>query len=111
MSNLLTFKTISLSIIFDLTTDKAVRLKPFNLLFVYQVFTDLLAHESAVIRAKAARDIMDLSVPLDGKDKAVEVKCVPILVKLLKVHSPLNFEVNHFLSFDAFSHEGVESQV
>ncbi len=51
------------------------------------VFTDLLGHESPVIRAKAARDIMDLSVPLDGKDKAVEVKCVPILVNLLKDES------------------------
>ena len=49
-----------------------------------EVFTDLLRHESEVIRAKAARDIMDLSVPLAGKDKAVEVKCVPILVELLK---------------------------
>lgn len=48
-----------------------------------EVFTELLKHKSAVIRSKAARDIMDLSVPLEGKDKAVEVKCVPILVELL----------------------------
>ncbi|XP_064634832.1 radial spoke head 14 homolog [Lineus longissimus] len=49
-----------------------------------QVFTELLSHASCVIRAKAARDIMDLSVPLAGKNKAVEVKCMPLLVKLLK---------------------------
>jgi len=49
-----------------------------------EVYTNLLKHESPSIRGKAARDIMDLSVPLNGKDKAVEVKCVPILVKLLK---------------------------
>lgn len=48
-----------------------------------EVFTDLLSHESALLRAKAARDIMDLSVPLEGKDKAVEVKCVVILTNLL----------------------------
>ena len=49
-----------------------------------QVFTDLLSHDSSVIRGKAARDIMDLSVPLEGKMKAVEVKCVAVLVKLLE---------------------------
>lgn len=52
------------------------------------VYTDLLKHQSPVIRAKAARDVMDLSVPLAGKDKAVEVKCVPLLVDLLKDDNP-----------------------
>lgn len=49
-----------------------------------EVFTELLSHQSPSLRAKAARDIMDLSAPLAGKDKAVEVKCVAILVDLLK---------------------------
>lgn len=49
-----------------------------------EMFTKLLEHKSHIIRAKAARDIMDLSVPLDGKNKAVEVKSVPELVTLLK---------------------------
>ncbi|XP_071120309.1 radial spoke head 14 homolog [Mytilus galloprovincialis] len=49
-----------------------------------EMFTKLLEHKSPVIRAKASRDIMNLSVPLDGKNKAVEVKSVPELVKLLK---------------------------
>lgn len=53
-----------------------------------QVFTDLLTHDSVIIRAKAARDIMDLSVPLAGKDKAVEVKCIPRLVQLLADENP-----------------------
>uniref|UniRef100_A0A1I8J1N9 Radial spoke protein 14 n=2 Tax=Macrostomum lignano TaxID=282301 RepID=A0A1I8J1N9_9PLAT len=48
-----------------------------------EVFTSLLASNLATIRAKAARDIMDLSVPLDGKDKAVEVGTVPALIGLL----------------------------
>lgn len=48
-----------------------------------ETFTKLLEHESSIIRAKAARDIMDLSVPLDGKNKAVDVKSVQALVKLL----------------------------
>ncbi|XP_013387310.1 radial spoke head 14 homolog [Lingula anatina] len=49
-----------------------------------QVFTNHLQHGTPVIRAKAARDIMDLSVPLDGKNKAVEVGSVASLVELLK---------------------------
>ncbi|ELT87452.1 hypothetical protein CAPTEDRAFT_198826 [Capitella teleta] len=49
-----------------------------------EVFTELLQHKSSSIRGKAARDIMDLSVPLNGKNRAVEVKCVPVLVDLLK---------------------------
>ncbi|XP_074660858.1 radial spoke head 14 homolog [Tubulanus polymorphus] len=48
-----------------------------------QEFTKLLQHQSPIIRAKAARDIMDLSVPLAGKNKAVEVKALPSLVGLL----------------------------
>ncbi|XP_078331854.1 radial spoke head 14 homolog [Crassostrea virginica] len=53
-----------------------------------ETFTKLLDHASEVIRAKAARDIMDLSVPLDGKNKAVDVKSVPPLVRLLKDKEP-----------------------
>ena len=33
---------------------------------------------------QAARDIMDLSVPLAGKNKAVEVRALPALVTLLQ---------------------------
>ncbi|KAK3104197.1 hypothetical protein FSP39_025204 [Pinctada imbricata] len=52
-----------------------------------ETFTNLLDHTLPSIRAKAARDIMDLSIPLEGKNKAVEVKSVPALVKLLKDQS------------------------
>ncbi|XP_046860020.1 radial spoke head 14 homolog [Xenia sp. Carnegie-2017] len=47
------------------------------------VFVRLLSHSSPVIRGKAARDIMDLSFPLDGKNKAVEVGAIKSLVPLL----------------------------
>ncbi|KAJ7375789.1 Radial spoke head 14 [Desmophyllum pertusum] len=46
-------------------------------------FTKLLTHKTATIRGKAARDVMDLSFPLDGKDKAVDVGAIPELVTLL----------------------------
>ncbi|KXJ18833.1 radial spoke head 14 homolog [Exaiptasia diaphana] len=49
-----------------------------------EAFTQLLGHKSATIRCKAARDIMDLSFPLEGKDRAVDVGAVPELVKLLQ---------------------------
>lgn len=49
-----------------------------------KVFTELLKHDSPVIRGKAARDIMDLSIPPAGKDKAVEEGTVEALVGLLK---------------------------
>ncbi|XP_077866991.1 radial spoke head 14 homolog [Saccoglossus kowalevskii] len=49
-----------------------------------EVFTDLLNHSMKIVRAKAARDIMDLSVPLDGKNKACEVEALVPLVRLLK---------------------------
>lgn len=49
-----------------------------------EVYTDLLTHPIDTIRAKAARDIMDLSVPLAGKNKAVEVRALPALVSLLQ---------------------------
>ncbi|KAH3884813.1 radial spoke head 14 homolog [Dreissena polymorpha] len=52
------------------------------------VFTSLLKHKDSAIRAKAARDIMDLSAPLAGKNKAVEVNAVPELVKLLTDSAP-----------------------
>ncbi|PIK34347.1 hypothetical protein BSL78_28834 [Apostichopus japonicus] len=48
-----------------------------------EVFTQLLVHVSSIIRAKAARDIMDLSVPLDGKNRACSVNTLPALVTLL----------------------------
>lgn len=47
-------------------------------------FTKLLSHISASIRSKAARDVMDLSFPLEGKDKAVDVGAMSELVSLLK---------------------------
>ncbi|XP_064603324.1 LOW QUALITY PROTEIN: radial spoke head 14 homolog [Liolophura sinensis] len=53
-----------------------------------KVFTDLLAHGLPSIRAKAARDIMDLSVPLEGKNLAVEVEAVRKLVELLSDSDP-----------------------
>lgn len=53
-----------------------------------EIFTSLLSHNDPVIRARAARDIMDLSAPLDGKNKAVEVHSVTPLVGLLKDSSP-----------------------
>ncbi|XP_072173430.1 radial spoke head 14 homolog [Diadema setosum] len=53
-----------------------------------EVFTELLVHKSPVIRAKAARDIMDLSVPLDGKRKACECESLPALVTLLSDEDP-----------------------
>ncbi|XP_076471321.1 radial spoke head 14 homolog [Babylonia areolata] len=49
-----------------------------------ETFTSLLSHKSPSIRAKAARDIMDLSVPLDGKNKAVDCNSVAQLIALLK---------------------------
>lgn len=53
-----------------------------------EVFTELLLHESPIIRAKAARDVMDLSVPLDGKRKACECNSLPSLVTLLSDEDP-----------------------
>ncbi|XP_028393946.1 radial spoke head 14 homolog [Dendronephthya gigantea] len=49
-----------------------------------EVFVGLLSHELPAIRSKASRDIMDLSFPLDGKNKAVEVGAVVSLVPLLR---------------------------
>ncbi|XP_031555319.1 radial spoke head 14 homolog [Actinia tenebrosa] len=49
-----------------------------------KAFTKLLSHSSPSIRYKAARDIMDLSFLLEGKDKAVDEGAVPELVFLLK---------------------------
>ncbi|XP_075263773.1 radial spoke head 14 homolog, partial [Convolutriloba macropyga] len=48
-----------------------------------EVFNSLLSHHSPLIRAKAARDIMDLSVPLDGKKKAHEVGSMKRLIELM----------------------------
>lgn len=48
-----------------------------------EVFTQLLVHGSAIIRSKAARDVMDLSVPLDGKNRACSVNTLAALVTLL----------------------------
>jgi len=47
------------------------------------VFTSLLSHEMEKIRFQSARNIMDLSVVLLGKDQAVECKCMSPLVQLL----------------------------
>lgn len=48
-----------------------------------EIFTHLLHHENTNIRSKAARDIMDLSFPLEGKDAACNTSAVPILSQLL----------------------------
>jgi hypothetical protein len=48
-----------------------------------EVFNSLLYHKEAEIRAKAARDIMDLSVALEGKNRAHEVECMKRLIELL----------------------------
>lgn len=48
-----------------------------------EAFTSLLKHDLPVIRAKAARDIMDLSVPLAGKDRAVQCGALPLLRDML----------------------------
>lgn len=48
------------------------------------VFTELLKHTSEHIRAKAARDIFDLSIPLAGKREVLTLETVPLLVNLLK---------------------------
>ncbi|XP_067945309.1 radial spoke head 14 homolog [Watersipora subatra] len=49
-----------------------------------ETLTALLVHTNVDIKGRAARNIMDLSVPLAGKNKAVEVGTVPHLVKLLE---------------------------
>ena len=51
------------------------------------VFTSLLTHKSEKIRAKAARDIFDLSIPLAGKREALTLDTVSLLVSLLKDES------------------------
>lgn len=48
-----------------------------------EVLNKLLSHDLPLIRQKAARDMMDLSVTLAGKNKAVEVKAPQTLVQLL----------------------------
>jgi hypothetical protein len=48
------------------------------------VFTDLLEHLSASIRTKAARNIFDITLPLQGKNEVLEYKTVQILVDLLR---------------------------
>ncbi|XP_065072284.1 radial spoke head 14 homolog [Rhopilema esculentum] len=54
-----------------------------------EAFTKLLSHTNANLRSKAARDIMDLSFPLDGKDAACDAGAVPILSQLLTEQSTL----------------------
>ncbi|CAL1527660.1 unnamed protein product [Lymnaea stagnalis] len=49
-----------------------------------EAFTLLLKHEQPTIRFKAARDIMDLSVPLAGKDRAVACGALQLLKDMLK---------------------------
>ncbi|XP_007906917.1 radial spoke head 14 homolog [Callorhinchus milii] len=48
------------------------------------VLKEKLDHRSVSIRSKATRAIMDISVPLEGKNKVCEEKVIPLLVKLLK---------------------------
>lgn len=49
-----------------------------------EIFTNLLKHDSETIRAKAARDIFDLSIPLEGKNEALKLETISLLVNLLK---------------------------
>lgn len=65
------------------------------------IFTDLLEHSSEQIRAKAARDIFDLSIPLKGKKEALTLNTVPLLVNLLKDPS------NHVRSKSALALEAI----
>ncbi|KAK3774330.1 hypothetical protein RRG08_056377 [Elysia crispata] len=58
-------------------TDSALEAK------AMEAFTMLLKHDLPVIRAKAARDIMDLSVPLAGKDRAVACGSLQLLKDML----------------------------
>lgn len=51
--------------------------------FGMEIFTKYLKSPIVSLRAKAARNIMGLSRSLPGKNKAVEVKCMPLLVELL----------------------------
>ncbi|XP_059162008.1 radial spoke head 14 homolog [Physella acuta] len=53
-----------------------------------EAFTLLLKHELPTIRFKAARDIMDLSVPLAGKDRAVACGALQLLKDMLKDPTP-----------------------
>jgi len=48
------------------------------------VLKELLQHKTSSIRAKAARDIMELCFPLAGKDAAVNLGVVKLLTPLLK---------------------------
>lgn len=52
------------------------------------VLKEKLSHRSARIRSKAARVLMDISVPLEGKNKLCEEEVIPILVTLLGDPSP-----------------------
>jgi hypothetical protein len=47
------------------------------------VLSKLLHHQLPEIRGKAARNIMELSFPLEGKNQACKVGCIPHLVSLL----------------------------
>lgn len=48
-----------------------------------EVFTELLKHINESIKCKAARDIFDLSIPLQGKNEALTLPTVKLLVRLL----------------------------
>ncbi|MBN3284458.1 RSP14 protein, partial [Polyodon spathula] len=52
------------------------------------VLKEKLSHCSGRIRSKAARALMDISVPLEGKLKLCEEEVIPILVNLLGDPSP-----------------------
>ncbi|XP_067861621.1 radial spoke head 14 homolog [Heptranchias perlo] len=47
-----------------------------------------LTHNSVAIRSLAARAVMDISVPLEGKNKVCEEEVIPILVELLSDPEP-----------------------
>ncbi|XP_078082967.1 radial spoke head 14 homolog [Mustelus asterias] len=47
-----------------------------------------LTHSSPIIRTLAAQDLMDISVPLEGKNKVCNEEVIPILVELLNDSEP-----------------------
>jgi len=51
------------------------------------VFTSLLKHDMSTVRAKAAMDIKELSLPTEGKEKACEEGSIQILAGLLNDES------------------------
>ncbi|XP_019394709.1 PREDICTED: radial spoke head 14 homolog [Crocodylus porosus] len=52
------------------------------------ILKDRLAHESVAIRSKAARVLLVISVPLEGKNTVWSEEVIPVLVKLLEDSHP-----------------------